>query len=89
VLLAETYVRTEQDELADRFYRDAMQGATSEEPRAKYAQYLLNTGRADEARELLAQMDKTYRRANNLYRSQEREWFRLADQLRQSLKEKA
>ncbi|WP_027482667.1 tetratricopeptide repeat protein [Deinococcus pimensis] len=86
VLLAETYVRTDQRDLADRYYRDAMHGATSEEPRARYAQYLVNEGRTDEARALLAQMDKTYRRANGLYRSQEREWFRLADQLRQNLK---
>lgn len=88
VLLAETYVRTGDTDKVDRYFQDAMRGATSEEPRARYAQYLVNAGRADEARDLLTQMEKTHRRANNLYRSQEREWFRLGEQLRQKLEGK-
>lgn len=86
VLLADTLVQLGEHERAERYYGEAMRTAISEEPRVKYAQFLLRQGRREEAGQLLAAVEKTYRRANNLYRSQEREWFRLAEQLRQGLK---
>ncbi|AFZ66547.1 PLDc N-terminal domain-containing protein [Deinococcus peraridilitoris] len=86
VLLADTLVRLGDHERAERYYQEAMNTATSEEPRVKYAQFLLQRDRREEAQVLLAQVEKTQRRANNLYRTQEREWFRLAEQLRQNLK---
>lgn len=82
-LLARTYEALSEPERAERLYTEATRSATGEEPRARYAEFLLTRGRREEAAVLLAQIEKTYRRANGLYRSQEREWFRLAEQLRQ------
>ncbi|AWT34858.1 membrane protein [Deinococcus arenae] len=71
---------------ADQTYRDAITGATTEEPRARYAAYLIRQGRAADARTLLDQIAKTESRATNLYRRQEREWFQMAAGLRKELK---
>lgn len=70
---------------ASATYQDAMLGATTEEPRARYAAYLLAQGRIDEATTLLDAMLKTEQKATPLYRRQEREWFALAAQLRKQL----
>lgn len=67
---------------ASAAFEQAMQGATTEEPRARYAAYLLKVGRRDEARALLDAMQKAEQRATSLYRKQEREWFALAASLR-------
>ncbi|ACO45445.1 tetratricopeptide repeat protein [Deinococcus deserti] len=67
-------------------YQQAMQGATSEEPRARYAAYLIRQGRAEEARPILEGLARTEQRATALYRRQEREWFQLAAGLRRELK---
>ena len=85
-LLAQTHEHLGNPAEAERYYQEAMRTAISEEPRVKYAAFLLGHGRQEEARQLLEGVAKTYRRANNLYRTQEREWFRLAEQLRQQLK---
>lgn len=66
-------------------YQEAMRGATTEEPRARYAAYLLRHGRQEEARTLLDAMQKTEQKASSLYRKQEREWFAMADTLRREL----
>ncbi|WP_309573431.1 hypothetical protein [Deinococcus sp.] len=71
---------------ADSTYQQAMVAATTEEPRARYASYLVRQGRADEARTLLEQMAKTESRATPLYRRQEREWFQMAQGLRREVK---
>nr|WP_255639162.1 hypothetical protein [Deinococcus betulae] len=71
---------------ADATYREAMTAATTEEPRARYAAYLLRQGRGDEARALLDALEKTERRATALYRRQEREWFQQGRDLRKELK---
>ena len=71
---------------AGETYQQAMLGATTEEPRARYAAYLIKQGRPDEARTLLDAMEKTARQASGLYRRQEREWFDLALNLRKDLK---
>lgn len=71
---------------AGETYQQAMLGATTEEPRARYAAYLIKQGRPDEARTLLDAMEKTARQASGLYRRQEREWFDLALSLRKDLK---
>lgn len=86
VLLADTARALGEPGEAERYYREGMGVGTSEEPRVKLAQLLLQEGRSDEARGLLEQIERTYRRANSLYRSQEREWFRLAGQLRQEVR---
>ncbi|PNY80466.1 hypothetical protein [Deinococcus koreensis] len=71
---------------ADETYRQAMVAATTEEPRARYAAYLIRQGRGGEAKVILDQMAKTEQRATNLYRRQEREWFQMAAGLRRELK---
>lgn len=71
---------------ADQTYRDAMTAATTEEPRARYAAYLIRQGHTEDARALLDQIAKTESRATNLYKRQEREWFQMAAGLRKELK---
>ncbi|CAM3209645.1 hypothetical protein DESA109040_02905 [Deinococcus saxicola] len=71
---------------ADATYRDALTAATTEEPRARYAAYLVKEGRAAEAQTVLDAIAKTESRATALYRRQEREWFDLASGLRRELK---
>ncbi|GGR66229.1 membrane protein [Deinococcus seoulensis] len=71
---------------ADQTYRDAITGATTEEPRARHAAYLIRQGREDEARALLDALAKTEQKASSLYRRQEREWFQMAAGLRKELK---
>lgn len=75
----------QQNPEADATYREAMLGATTEEPRVRYAAYLLEKGRTDEARALLDAMQKAEQKATGLYRKQEREWFALAAGLRKQL----
>lgn len=75
----------QQKPAADASYQAAMQGATSEEPRVRYAAYLLRQGRPDEARTLLEAVAKTQSKATALYRKQEREWFGMAAELRKQL----
>lgn len=71
---------------ADATYREAIQGATTEEPRARYAAYLIRQGRGGEAQSLLTALEKAERQATPLYRRQEREWFQLAAELRREVK---
>jgi len=71
---------------ADATYREAMTAATTEEPRARYAAFLLKGGRREEAAGLLDALEKTERRATGLYRKQEREWFQMAAGLRRELR---
>lgn len=71
---------------ADATYREAMTGATTEEPRARYAAHLASQGRNEEARAVLDDMAKAEARATPLYRKQEREWFALAANLRKELR---
>ncbi|CAM4408278.1 hypothetical protein DEMA109039_17865 [Deinococcus marmoris] len=71
---------------ADATYQDALTAATTEEPRARYAAYLVKQGRAAEAKTVLDAIAKTESRATALYRRQEREWFDLASGLRRELK---
>ena len=71
---------------ADATYQQACRGATTEEPRARHAAYLLRQGRPDEARAVLAALEKSERQASPLYRKQEREWFQMAAELRRELR---
>lgn len=71
---------------ADATYRQAITAATTEEPRARYAAFLLRQGRREEAARLLEQLARTERRATDLYRRQEREWFQMAAGLRRELR---
>lgn len=71
---------------ADQTYQQAMTAATTEEPRARYAAYLIKQGRGAEAQALLEQIAKTESKATPLYRRQEREWFQMAQGLRKDLK---
>lgn len=70
---------------ADATYREALLGATTEEPRARYAAYLMGQGRQSEAREVLTALEKAEKQASPLYRKQEREWFQMAAELRRQL----
>ncbi|MDL2343910.1 hypothetical protein QOL99_07075 [Deinococcus sp. MIMF12] len=85
-LLAQAQAAQGKVEGADATYREAMTAATTEEPRARYAAFLLQQGRRDEAAALLSAMEKTERRATPLYKRQEREWFQLAAGLRRDLR---
>lgn len=71
---------------ADATFQQAMVAATTEEPRARYAAFLIKQGREEQARTILEQMAKTESRATPLYRRQEREWFQMAAGLRRELK---
>lgn len=86
LLLAEVYTGQGDAVAAERAYQDAMRGAITEEPRVKYAAFLIAQRRPDEARPLLAQLEKYRRSGTALYRRQEQEWFRMADDLRRGLR---
>lgn len=86
LLLAEVFTGLGDAAAAERAYQDAMRGAITEEPRVKYAAFLIAQGRQSEAEPLLAQLDKFRRRGTAMYRRQEQEWFRMADQLRRSMR---
>ncbi|MEO5959731.1 MAG: hypothetical protein ABIZ49_07685 [Opitutaceae bacterium] len=58
--------------------RTAQARYSGEEPRYFLALSLKATGRADEARELLEDIVKKFRRASRAWRRSERHWFRLA-----------
>ncbi|GAA4023046.1 tetratricopeptide repeat protein [Deinococcus rubellus] len=70
---------------AEATYQQAMTGATSEEPRVRYAAYLIAQHRPDEAKRELETLAKTEQRASRLYKGQEREWFALAGKLRREV----
>lgn len=67
----------------DQTYQQALHGANTEEPRVRYVSYLQDQGRFTEAAEILATINKTEQKASHLYRKQEREWFQMAQELRQ------
>ena len=71
---------------ADATFQQAMVAATTEEPRARYAAFLIKQGRGEQARTILEQMAKTESRATPLYRRQEREWFQMAAGLRREIR---
>lgn len=71
---------------ADATYQQAMLAATTEEPRARYAAYLLRQGKPEAAKTLLDAIAKAEAKATPLYRRQEREWFNMAQGLRKELK---
>nr|WP_256488391.1 hypothetical protein [Deinococcus sp. HSC-46F16] len=85
-LLAQAQAAQGKVQDADATYREAMTAATTEEPRARYAAFLLEQGKQDEAAALLDAMEKTERRATPLYKRQEREWFQMAAGLRRELR---
>ena len=84
-LLARAQTEQTQVDQADVTYQQALMGATSEEPRVRYAQFLMAQGRPDDARQQLETLARTEKRSGGLYRSQEREWFQLAGRLRREL----
>lgn len=84
-LLAEAAEALNEPQVAEGRYREAMTGATTEEPRAKFAHFLYKQGRQDEAKAVLADLERTWKRGTNLYRRQEREWFAHAQELRKQL----
>lgn len=86
LLLAEVYTHLGDMVAAEQAYQDAMRGAITEEPRVKYAAFLIAQGRQAEAEPLLAQLEKFRQRGTAMYRRQEQEWFRMADQLRKGVR---
>lgn len=85
-LLAEAQMQQGNVMGAEQSYREAMHTATTEEPRARYAEFLLGQGRAAEAEEVLNRLLQTENEATPLYRKQEREWFELAGRLRRQMR---
>ena len=84
-LLAAAQAEQAQFSEAEATFQQALIGATSEEPRVRYAQFLMAQGRPDDAQRELSTLARTEKRASGLYRSQEREWFQLAGRLRREL----
>lgn len=82
VLRAGAHAALGQPEEAEAAYREAMTGAITEEPRLKYARFLLEQGRREEALAQLDALRRTWQRASALYRRQERPWFDQAEALR-------
>ncbi len=86
LLLAEVHSGLGDIAAAERAYQDSLRGAITEEPRVKYAAFLIAQGRSGEAQPLLTQMEKTQRQATSTYRRQEQEWFKMAGELRRTLR---
>lgn len=85
-LLAEAQAQQGNVEGAEARYQEAMHAATTEEPRARYAEFLLKQGRTEQAQEVLSRLLQIENEATPLYRRQEREWFELAAKLRRQLR---
>ncbi|MBB5235034.1 hypothetical protein [Deinococcus budaensis] len=85
-LLAQAQAAQGKPAEAEATYREAMNAATTEEPRVRYAGLLLEQGRRQEAATLLEAVAKTEARATPLYKRQEREWFQMAAGLRRELR---
>ena len=85
-LLAQAQAAQGKSAEAEATYREAMNAATTEEPRVRYAGLLLEQGRRQEAATLLEAVAKTEARATPLYKRQEREWFQMAAGLRRELR---
>lgn len=85
-LLADAQARQGNVTGAEQRYQEAMQAATTEEPRARYAQFLLEQGRITEAETMLNRLLQIENDATPLYRKQEREWFELAGRLRRQMR---
>lgn len=88
LLLARAQTEQGRPAEADSSYREAVRVTTTEEPRARYAQFLLEQGRQDEAGAVLDKLLQIENEATPLYRKQEREWFELAGRLRKRLRQK-
>ncbi|MFC6617364.1 tetratricopeptide repeat protein [Deinococcus radiophilus] len=71
---------------AEATYQEAMQTATTEEPRVRYAEFLMDQGRTEDAQRVLERLLQVENEATPLYRRQEREWFELAGRLRRQLR---
>ncbi|WP_261663752.1 tetratricopeptide repeat protein [Deinococcus sp. Marseille-Q6407] len=85
-LLAEAQTQQGNVSGAEASYQEAMQAATTEEPRARYAEFLLQQGRPEEAQAVVDRLLQIENEATPLYRRQEREWFELAGRLRRQLR---
>lgn len=85
-LLAEAQAQQGNLSGAEARYQEAMHAATTEEPRARYAEFLLKQGRTEQAQEVLNRLLQIENEATPLYRRQEREWFELAGRLRRQLR---
>lgn len=85
-LLAEAQAAQGDLSAAEASYQQAIQGATTEEPRTRYAEFLLQSGRREEAQGVLDRLLQIENEATPLYRRQEREWFELAGRLRRQLR---
>lgn len=84
-LLARAQAEQNLNSEAEATYQQALVGATSEEPRVRYAAFLIAQRRSADARRELDTLAKTEQRASRLYKGQEREWFSMAGKLRREL----
>ena len=84
-LLAQAQAQQAQLSEADATFQQALIGATSEEARVRYAEFLIAQNRREAAAAQLAILERTEKRASRLYRGQEREWFALAGRLRREV----
>ncbi|AZI41902.1 hypothetical protein EHF33_03335 [Deinococcus psychrotolerans] len=84
-LLAQAQAEQTLNSEAEATYQQALIGATSEEPRVRYAAFLIAQNRSADAKRELDIVAKTEQRASRLYKGQEREWFSMAGKLRREL----
>lgn len=74
--------------VAEETFHFAIKNATTEEPRVRFAEYLLNEGRDEEARAYLSELARIEQEAGDIYLKQEREWFALGHELRKRVRVK-
>ena len=84
-LLAGAQAEQGQNTEAEATYQQALTGATTEEARVRYTEFLIAQGRREDAAAQLAILERTEKRASRLYQGQEREWFALAGRLRREV----
>ena len=67
-------------EQAETYYKDSLTGTLSEESRVRYALFLKQQGRLDDAREMLNKVLKSLKTAPFAYRREQASWAKLAQQ---------
>lgn len=81
LLAARVAAATERTADAETEYQELIARRRSEGPRYYYAELLFDTGRRDQAADILRDIVRQYRRGTVVWRFQERRWFYAARQM--------
>jgi hypothetical protein len=81
LLTARVAGRCGRGEEAGKLFGELIAKKKSEGPRYYYAEFLMNSGRADEAKDILRDILYQYRRGTPVWRFVERRWFYAAKRL--------